>query len=364
MPEALFLRACRGEAVERTPVWMMRQAGRYLPDYRAIRARHDFLTCCRTPELACELTLQPVAKLGVDAAILFSDILVPLPGMGAAVDFRPGPHVERPVGSAADVDRLRVPDPEESTGFVLDAIRLLRRSLPDNVPLIGFAGAPFTVAAYLVEGSGSKSFARFKRLLYTEPRTARALLSKCAAALGAYAAAQVRAGAQAFMLFDTWAGLLPPDDYGAFAAPYAREVFGSVLEAAAVMDVDVPRIYYGGESASYLEQCSELGANVIGIDWRQDLAGARRRLGPAFAVQGNLDPAVLLATPAAIRERASRVIESARLAGGRESGRGRGPAARGHVFNLGHGILPDTPPENARYLVDVVGELTRRTHDD
>jgi uroporphyrinogen decarboxylase len=343
--EALFLRACRRQPVERTPVWIMRQAGRYLPEYRALRERHDFLTCCRTPELACEITLQPVQRLGVDAAILFSDILVPLPGMGVEVTFNPGPRLAQPVRTAADVERLRVPDPAEATGYVLDAIRLIRRELEGGVPLIGFAGAPFTMATYLVEGGGSKQFASIKGLLFAEPELAHRLLAVCADTAGAYLAAQVTAGAEAAMLFDTWAGLLSPRDYGRFGQPYVRRVFEQVRRAAADAGRDVPRIYYAGDAAGWLDQCRDLQATVVGVDWRLDLDRARVLLGAELAVQGNLDPAVLLGPRALIRERAHAVLEAA------------GPV--GHVFNLGHGILPGTPPDHALALVESVAEFSR-----
>jgi uroporphyrinogen decarboxylase len=352
----LFVRACFSEPVARTPVWIMRQAGRYLPEYRALRERHDFLACCRTPELACEITLQPVRRLGVDAAILFSDILVPLPGMGVPVAFNPGPQIDAPVRSSEDVARLRVPDPEEATGYVLDAIRLLRAALPADVPLIGFAGAPFTIATYLVEGGGSKSFSQIKRLLFGDPVAASHLLHTCAETTAAYAAAQVRAGAQAVMLFDTWAGLLSPADYVTFAQPYARVVFDAVARASEAEGRRVPRIYYAGDSAGYLEHCRALGADVIGLDWRIDLDVARRRLGPGLAVQGNLDPTVLFAPVPVLRARTRLVLEAARLA---STGVDAAPGpSRGHVFNLGHGILPETPPEHARALVDAVKELS------
>ena len=345
--DALFLRACRRERVERTPVWIMRQAGRYLPEYRAIRERYDFLTSCRTPELACEITLQPVRRLGVDAAILFSDILVPLPGMGVDVTFNPGPHLAHPVRSEAGVSRLRVPDPVESTGEVLDAVRLIRRELSSGVPLIGFAGAPFTVATYLVEGGGSKSFSAIKRLLFAEPALAHRLLDVTTSTVGAYLAAQVEAGADAAMLFDTWAGLLAPEDYEAFALPYIRRVFDAVAAAAARTGRDVPRIYYAGDAAGWLDRCPRLGATVIGLDWRMHLDRARAVPGPALAVQGNLDPAVLLGAPELIRRRAETVLAQA--------------GEVGHVFNLGHGILPETPPDHARHLVDSVAELSARS---
>jgi uroporphyrinogen decarboxylase len=348
--QPLFLRACRGESVERTPVWIMRQAGRYLPEYRALRERHDFLECCRTPELACEITLQPVRRLGVDAAILFSDILVPLPGMGVRVAFEPGPRLERALRTRADVDALRVIDAREATPFVLDAVRLLRRELAGGLPLIGFAGAPFTVASYLVEGGASKSFSAIKAMLYAEPETAHALLAKCADVLASYLAEQVRAGADAAMLFDTWAGLLAPEQVRTFALPYARRV----LEAARATAPgrQIPRIYYAGDSAGWLEDCRETGAEVVGVDWRIGLDAARRRLGPDLVLQGNLDPAVLLGPVRQIRERAATVLAQARTGQ---------PDAPRHVFNLGHGILPDTPPEHARALVDAVRELSSRS---
>jgi uroporphyrinogen decarboxylase len=344
--DTLFERACRQERVERAPVWIMRQAGRYLPEYRALRAKADFLACCRTPELACEITLQPVRRLDVDAAILFSDILVPLPAMGVEVTFDPGPHLAQPVRSAQDVAALRVPDAREATPFVLDAIRMVRAALPPAVPLIGFAGAPFTMATYLVEGGGSKHFEAIKGLLFSDPATAHALLATCADTVASLLAEQVRAGAQAAMLFDTWAGLLGPADYRAFALPYVRRVFDRVAEVAAQLGLDVPRIYYAGNAGGWLPACQLTGATVVGLDWRMDLAPARAQLGPALAVQGNLDPAVLLGPPAVIRQRARAVLDQA------------GPV--GHIFNLGHGILPQTPPDHARVLVDAVREESSR----
>ena len=346
MSDTLFARACRQERVERTPVWIMRQAGRYLPEYRALREKADFLSCCRTPELACEITMQPVRRLDVDAAILFSDILVPLPAMGVDVTFNPGPHLAQPVRSARDVAALRVADAREATPFVLDAIKMVRGALPPTVPLIGFAGAPFTMATYLVEGGGSKHFEAIKGLLFSDPPTAHALLARCGETVASLLAEQVRAGAQAAMLFDTWAGLLGPADYRAFALPYVRRVFDRVTEVAAELGVDVPRIYYAGNAAGWLPACRDTGATVIGLDWRMDLEPARAQLGPALAVQGNLDPAVLLGTPTLIRQRARAVLDQA------------GPI--GHVFNLGHGILPQTPPDHARVLVDAVRECSSR----
>jgi uroporphyrinogen decarboxylase len=350
--DPLFLRACRRERVERTPVWIMRQAGRYLPEYRELRTKHDFLTSCHTPELACEITLQPIRRLEVDAAILFSDILVPLPGMGVEVDFNPGPKLARVVRDERDIAALRVPDPRESTPYVLDAVRLIRRELAGRVPLIGFAGAPFTMAAYLVEGGGSKSFAALKRLLFGAPALADRLLDTCARTVAAYLSAQVEAGAQAAMLFDTWAGQLAPSDVRRFVLPSVQRIVTQVRDDAIARGVaPVPVIYYAGEAAGWIEAAAETGADVVGVDWRLPLDAARRRLGPSIAVQGNLDPAVLLGEPATIKAEVARVLDEARGTPGRG-------AAVGHIFNLGHGILPETPPAHARLVVDTVRELT------
>jgi uroporphyrinogen decarboxylase len=355
--DALFLRACRRAPVERTPVWIMRQAGRYLPEYQAVRERYDFLTCCRTPELACEITLQPVARLEVDAAILFSDILVPLAGMGVHVEFTPAPQLARPIRGEADVASLRVPDAREATPYVLEAVRLIRRELGDRVPLIGFAGAPFTMATYLVEGGGSRSLSAMKRLLFSEPPTAHRLLGICADTVASYLGEQVRAGAQAAMLFDTWAGLLAPDDLRAFVLPYAARVFAAVRAAAVDAGVaGVPLIYYAGEAAGWIESCADIGADVIGLDWRLNLDAARARVGGDVALQGNLDPTVLLGPRPFIRQRTRDVLRAARGETG-EGGARPGPAL-GHIFNLGHGILPQTPPDHARLLVDTVRELS------
>ena len=350
--ESVFLRACRGQNVERTPVWIMRQAGRYLPEYRAVRERHEFLACCQTPELACEITLQPVRRLGVDAAILFSDILVPLPGMGVDVRFEPGPRLSRGIRTARDVSELRVPDARDTTPFVLDAIRLIRRELPAGVPLIGFAGAPFTMAAYLVEGGGSKTFSAVRALMFSDPSTLHRLLDICTATVISYLGEQVRAGVHAAMLFDTWAGLLSPDDVQQFVLPYARRVNEAVRAAADDRDGDVPTIYYAGESAGWIAASRESGADVIGVDWRIRLDAARAHLGPDVVLQGNLDPAVLLGSPDVIRERVRAVLRAARA--GRPPQRG----SSGHVFNLGHGILPETPPDHARLVVETVRELS------
>ncbi len=331
----LLLRALRAEPVERTPIWIMRQAGRYLPEYRAIRDKVSFRELCRDPGLATEVTLQPIDRLGVDGAILFSDILVPAEPMGFAVEFNPGPLIDNPVRSAADVERVRIPDPEETVPFVYETIRSVRAALDGRVPLIGFAGAPFTLAAYLVEGRGSKNFEQIKGMMYADPANLHRLLDKVTETTERYLAAQVRAGAQAVQLFDSWAGLLSRDSYREFALPYARRVLEHVRDAGA------PRIYFALNSAHLLPAIRECGADAVGIDWRIGLDEASRMLDDRFVVQGNLDPCVLMSAPEAIAQRAREVLA-------------QGAAAPGHVFNLGHGILPGTPVEHARVLVETV----------
>ncbi len=336
--DPLFLRACRGEQVETTPIWLMRQAGRYLPEYRRVREGADFLTLCRTPDLAVEVALQPIRRFGFDAAILFSDILTPLEPMGLEVDFNPGPVVANPVRTAADVRRLRRPDPERDLGFVLEIVRTLRRELPAAVALIGFAGAPFTMAAYMVEGRGSKDFHVLKSLMYREPLEFHALMEKLTLTVADYLRAQIAAGVQAVQLFDTWAGLLSPADYAEHVLPHVSRIVASVRTEG------VPFILYGNATGSLLELMAGTGADVIGLDWRVSMADARRRLGDARPLQGNLDPAVLLAPMETLRARARTILE--------ENG-----AEAPHVFNLGHGITPDAPPE-------AVAELVRFVHED
>jgi uroporphyrinogen decarboxylase len=342
--DALFLRACRRETVERTPAWIMRQAGRYLPEYRALRERHDFLTFCRTPELAAELTLQPIRRYPLDAAILFSDILIPLPGMGVEVAFEPGPKLERTTRTRSAILELRTPDAREAAPYVGEAVRLVQRELGGRVPLIGFAGAPFTLASYLVEGGGSKNFEHTKALFYDDPETADLLLGKCADAVASSLRAQLEAGVDAVMLFDSWAGILPPAAVRRFALPFARRAFENALAA---VGYEVPRIYYAGQAAGWLEDARDSGAQVVGVDWRVDLDEAQRRLGPDVVVQGNLDPCVLLAPLDEVRRRAQALVRSA-------------DPRLGHVFNLGHGILPGTPPEAVAVLLDAVREASQR----
>jgi uroporphyrinogen decarboxylase len=334
-PEDLFLRTCRGERGSRPPVWLMRQAGRYLPEYREVRKKVDFLTLCRTPELAAQVTLQPVDRLGVDAAIIFSDILVPAPAMGLNLDFNPGPVVDPPVRTADDVARLAVPEIETEVPFVYETIRIVRRQLEGRVPLIGFAAAPFTLAAYLTEGEGSRTFGHWKRMLYASPELAHALLDKVTQTTIRYLVAQVRAGAQAIQLFDTWAGLVSAADYATFSLPYVKRVLDAVRAEG------VPTIYFALDAAHAAASVSKCGADVIGADWRSSLADASRALGGRLPLQGNLDPCALLADVATVRR-----LTLAMLADG--------ATIPGHIANLGHGILPETPVENAIAFVETV----------
>ena len=339
----LFLRACRREPVERPPVWMMRQAGRYLPEYRAVRERADFLSMVRTPELAVEVTLQPVDRLGVDAAIIFSDILVVPQAMGMrlSVDDGIGPRFHQPLRSARDVGHLRDFQPEEGLGYVLSAVKLARQELEGRIPLIGFAGAPWTLMSYMIEGAGSKTFSQAKRFLVEAPTLAHELLARLAQLVGSFLKAQVKAGAQAVQLFDSWAGALGPRDFAEFALPYLREAAQTARSAGA------PVIVFAPGSGWALEQiASATGSDVVGVDWQTDAADARARL-PAERVtlQGNLDPTWLYASTSVIRERTHGMLAAF--------------GGRSHIANLGHGILPDIPVEHAQAFVDAVKEWRR-----
>jgi uroporphyrinogen decarboxylase len=345
---ALFLRACRREPVERTPIWMMRQAGRYLPQYRAVRAKVSFLELCKSPELIAEVTLQPIDEFGFDAAILFSDILVPLEAMGMELDFTPAPVLPQPVRDRAAVDRLIVPDPNDDLRFVMDGVRAIRKALAGRVPLIGFAGAPFTLVTYAVEGGGSKSYEHLKALMYQDPAAAHALLDKLATCCATYLAAQLEAGAQAVQLFDSWAGILAPSDFREFALRYAKRTIEELRESSAWRACGAPIIYFVNGCAPYLDHYKTSGADVLGIDWRIDLGEARARLGPEVAVQGNMDPTWLFRPKAELRAKVGEILAAA----------GHAP---GHIFNLGHGVLPSTDPEHVRTMVDAVKELSRRT---
>jgi len=330
-----FLAACRREPVPHRPIWIMRQAGRYLPEYRALRAKVDFETLTRTPELAAEVTLQPLRRFELDAAILFSDIMTPLQGMGVGLSFEPAPIVREPIRTTAQIEALPSLEPERDVPFVLETIRLVRAGVPRGVPLIGFAGAPFTLLCYLVCGRPSKEFGPARAFLYAQPADAERLLMKLADAMGAYLAAQAAAGAQALMLFESWAGLLGEREYQRFALPAVRRTL------AALKGSKVPLIYYLNQGSALLPSLAGLDVDVVGVDWRSSLTEARRVLGPNKAVQGNLDPAALFAPPAELERHAAAVIAAA----------GEAP---GHIFNLGHGIWPDTDPQAVARLVDFV----------
>ena len=332
-----FLRACRRETVDRTPVWFMRQAGRYMSEYRAIRERHSLLDICRQPELAAEVTLQPVDRLDVDAAILFSDLLLPLEPLGIPFDFvkGEGPVIHEPVRTADDIARLRKFEPRESLGHVLATIGLLRHELADRVPLIGFGGAPFTLASYAVEGGPSSHYSRTKALMYGEPDAWHRLCETLSAAVADYLVAQVDAGAQAIQVFDSWVGALSPGDYREFALPHTRHVLSAVAATG------VPVLHFGTGTATLLEAMTEAGGDVIGVDWRVPLDEAWARIGTDRAVQGNLDPTLLLGRIDRLLAGAEEVLQRA---GGRP----------GHIFNLGHGILPETPVSHVQTLARFV----------
>jgi uroporphyrinogen decarboxylase len=332
-----FLAACRRQPVPHRPIWIMRQAGRYLPEYRALRAKVDFATLTRTPELAAEVTLQPLRRFALDAAILFSDIMTPLQGMGVELGFEPAPVVRQPIRSDAQIEALPQLVAARDVPFVLEAIRQVRASLARSVPLIGFAGAPFTLLCYLVCGRPSKEFAAARAFLYAQPQAAQRLLTHLADAMASYLAAQAAAGAQALMLFESWAGLLAPREFTHFALPAVQRT------VAALRSTGMPIIYYVNDGNSLMPAVAALEVDVVGVDWRSDLGEVRRILGPEKAVQGNLDPAALFAPPSELRRHADAVLEAA---GG----------APGHIFNLGHGIWPDTDPDAVARLVDQVHE--------
>jgi uroporphyrinogen decarboxylase len=331
----LFLRACRCEAIERPPLWIMRQAGRYLPEYREVRSAVDFITLCKTPELAAKVTLQPIDRFGFDAAILFSDILVLAEPMGFEIAFNPGPQLDDPARDTARIERIPDADPREALSYVYETIKILRRELEGRAPLIGFAAAPFTLCAYLVEGGGSKNFDHVRALLYSDPRAAHRLLGKIARATEIHLAAQVGAGAQAIQLFDTWAGLLGPDLYREFALRHLRPI------VAAIRALGVPVIYFALNAAHLMDEVAQSGCDVIGVDWRTPLDRAAERLAGEFCLQGNLDPCALLAPAAEVKRQTEAVLAAAQ-------------GLPGHVFNLGHGILPHTPIASVETLVETV----------
>jgi uroporphyrinogen decarboxylase len=336
-----FLAAARRQPVPYTPIWIMRQAGRYLPEYRELRSKVDFVSLTRKAELAAEVTMQPLRRFELDAAILFSDIMTPLQGMGVNLDFAPGPMVKDPIRTDAQIDALPEIVPARDVPFVLESIKLVRANVPRGAPLIGFAGAPFTLFCYLVCGKPSKEFGAARSFLYSNPESSERLLDKLADAMAAYLRAQAEAGAQALMLFESWAGLLAPREYERFALRAVKRVF------AGLKNVGVPLIYYANDGGALYGSIAQLDVDVVGVDWRTPLSAARRALGPNKAVQGNLDPAALFSSPAELKRHVDFVLAEA------------GPAP-GHIFNLGHGIWQETNPDAVARLVDYVHEASSR----
>ena len=335
-----FLKACRGEKTDYTPIWMMRQAGRYLPEYQKVRKSVTFLELCKSPDLCVEVTLQPVDLLSMDAAILFSDILILMEAMGAKLEFHEGrgPIFPETIRDQAALDKLIIPDADEATGFVMETIRLLRKEL--KVPLIGFAGAPFTCATYLIEGGSSKVFWETKKMMFTEPALFHSLMDRITESTILYLQAQARAGAQELQLFDSWAGILSPCDFSEYALPYVQKIL------AALQEYDIPLIYFANNGATLLDLSVTSGADVIGLDWRINIGDAIKKVGKR-AVQGNIDPFALLLPKEQLRQRIGRLLDGAK-------------DANGHIFNLGHGIHQFTPPDQAKIAVDAVHELSSK----
>ena len=334
-----FLQACKGETTSHVPVWFMRQAGRYLPDYQRVRSTLSFLELCKNPDLCVTVTLQPVDIFHFDAAILFSDILIPMEAMGLPLEFHDGrgPIFPEPVRDQKAAAALRVPEPEEDMPFVLESIRLLRREL--KVPLIGFAGAPFTLATYVIEGGSSKNFLATKSMMFREPELYHAILDKITACTSSYLIAQAKAGAQALQLFDSWVGALAPCDYERFALPYVRTILADLRQ-----HTDIPLIYFANNGATLLPYTATLDADVLGIDWRIPLADAIRQAGP-HAVQGNLDPLALFLPKKDLEARIAAMLAAA-------------AEAHGYIFNLGHGVIPETDPDQVKIAVDAVHRLS------
>jgi len=342
MSNDTFLKACRREPVSHTPVWLMRQAGRYMKEYRDLKEKHTFLEMCRTPELACEVTLQPIKAFDLDAAIIFADILLPLEGMGINLEFAKdmGPVISNPVRSAKDIENIRIIEPEEDVPYLLSAIKMVQGELNGKVPLIGFSGAPFTLASYIIEGGGSRNYVHAKGLMYREPKLWHILMDKITEIIKRYLAAQVKAGVQAVQIFDSWVGCLGPDEYKEFVLPYTKRVIDSVT--------DVPVINFSTNTSSYLDTIRSAGGDVISVDWRIPLDKAWNIIGHDVAIQGNIDPVILFSSIPEIRKRVKEIIERA---GGRP----------GHIFNLGHGIIVETPVDHVRALIDCVHEFTQTT---
>lgn len=346
----IFLKTLLKQPVDRTPVWMMRQAGRYLPEYREIRAKAgSFLDLCTNPELACEVTLQPLERFDFDAAILFSDILTIPDAMGLGLYFSEGegPKFKKPVRTEADIKKLAVPDPGAELRYVVDAVSLIRKNLHNRVPLIGFSGSPWTLATYMVEGSSSKSFQKVKALMYQSPVLMHQLLDKLAQSVALYLNAQIEAGAQAVMVFDTWGGMLSTEDYNEFSLNYAKQV-RSLLKTN-VDGQQIPTIFFTKGGGLWLENMADAGYDALGLDWQTDIALARQRVGDKVALQGNMDPISLYASPEVIRQKVKTILQ-------------KYGSGSGHVFNLGHGILPDVNPEHVKAMVDAVHEFSPQYH--
>ncbi len=342
MSNDTFLKACRREPVSHTPVWLMRQAGRYMKEYRDLKEKHTFLEMCRTPELACEVTLQPIKAFDLDAAIIFADILLPLEGMGINLEFAKdmGPVISNPVRSAKDIEDIRIIEPEEDVPYLLNAIKMVQGELNGKVPLIGFSGAPFTLASYIIEGGGSRNYVHAKGLMYREPKLWHILMDKITEIIKRYLAAQVKAGVQAVQIFDSWVGCLGPEEYKEFVLPYTKRVIDSVTE--------VPVINFSTNTSSYLDTIRSAGGDVISVDWRIPLDKAWSIIGHDVGIQGNIDPVILFSSIPEIRKRVKEIIARA---GGRP----------GHIFNLGHGIIVETPVDHVRALIDCVHEFTQTT---
>ncbi|MBX9878940.1 MAG: uroporphyrinogen decarboxylase [Candidatus Obscuribacterales bacterium] len=339
LAQAPFMQACRRDKASRTPIWLMRQAGRFMPEYREIRSKVKFLDLCKNSQLASEVTVMAVEKLNVDAAIIFADLLLLVEPMGLGLEYAAGdgPVIHQPIRCQADLEKIQNVDPYESLGYVFEAIKLTRKALPANIPLIGFAGAPFTVASYIVEGGSSRHFLKTKQLMYTDSATWHILMQRIVQITIAYLIGQVEAGAQVIQLFDSWVGCLSPQDYRTYVMPHSKAIIDAVKEHA-------PVIHFGTGTATLLKDMKEAGGDVIGLDWRVELDQSWKELGYDVGVQGNLDPAILFSDKEEIRKQATRILKQA--------------ANRpGHIFNLGHGILPETPVENVQYLVETVREL-------
>jgi uroporphyrinogen decarboxylase len=337
-----FLAACRREKTPYTPVWLMRQAGRYMEEYRKLRTQHDFLELCKKPDLAAEITIAPVERLGVDAAILFADILLLLEPMGVGLEYTKddGPVIHSQIRNRTSVEQLVEFEPGQALSFVFEAVRKTCAALNGKVPLIGFAGAPFTLASYLIEGGGSRNYLKTKRVIYSDPGAWRALMQRLSSLVAKYLNAQIAAGAQAVQLFDSWAGCLSPDDYERFVLPHTRATIAGLTAG-------IPVIHFSTGTGGFLPSLRAAGGDIIGVDWRVNLDAAWDCLGHDVGIQGNLDPAALLASPREIRRRVAEIL---RRAGGHP----------GHIFNLGHGVLPETPPENVVAMVEAVHELSAR----